>query len=138
MSNNQQNPDLQESNLLYISSSTNDLVEREMMGEDEQIKAETKALVETIKKRTQLEIENAQVLTKNICLQAIRGVREAIEHNELLNPERIEQSVITMQKDIDTNWQKTVNEISALNDRLQEAAQAAWDILSGQNNLREK
>ena len=54
MSNNQQNPDLQESNLLYISSSTNDLVEREMMGEDEQIKAETKALVETIKKRTQL------------------------------------------------------------------------------------
>lgn len=39
-----------------------------------------------------------------------------------------------IQRDVEKNWQKTVDEITTLGDRLQEAAQAAWDILMGNDN----
>lgn len=125
--------DNQDSNLVYISSETNDLVEQEMAGENDQLKAETKALVEAIRKRAQSEIENAQTITQDAYLNAIRSAREAVEHNELLDPQKIEHSVAMIQKDVEANWQKTVDEITSLGDRLQEAAQSAWDILMRKN-----
>ncbi len=120
--------------IVRVSPQTNDLVEREMAGQNDQIKAETKALVEAIKTRAQSEIENAQTISQDAYLNAIRSAREAVEQNQLLDPKRIEHSVIMIQRDAEANWQKTVDEITSLGDRLQEAAQAAWDILMGQDN----
>ena len=134
MSNNKHDSDNQETNLVHISSETNDLVEQEMAGQDNQIKAETKALVEAIKTRAQLEIENAQTITQDAYLNAVRSAREALEQNQLLDPKKIEHSVAMIQKDVEANWQKTVDEISNFGDRLQEAAKTAWDILMGQDN----
>ncbi len=105
-----------------------------MAGESDQLKAETKALVEAIRKRAQSEIENAQTLTQDAYLTAIRSARKAVENNSLLDPKRIEHSVEMIQRDAQENWQKTVDEITALGDRLQEAAQVAWDILMGKDN----
>lgn len=133
MNANKHDSDNQDSNLVYISSETNDLVEQEMAGENDQLKAETKALVEAIRKRAQSEIENAQTITQDAYLNAIRSAREAVEHNELLDPKKIEHSVAMIQKDVEANWQKTVDEITSLGDRLQEAAQSAWDILMREN-----
>jgi len=130
--------DNQDNKLVPISTETNDLVEKEMIGQDEQIKAETKALVEAIKKRSQAEIENAQTLTQDAYLNAIRSARETLEQNQLLDPKRIEHSVTMIQRDVESNWQKTVDEIANLGDRLQEAAQTAWDILLGQDDSRTK
>ena len=124
--------------IVPISTETNDLVEKEMVGQDEQIKAETKALVEAIKKRSQAEIKNAQTLTQDAYLNAVRSAREALEQNQLLDPKRIEHSVTMIQRDVEANWQKTVDEIAALGDRLQEAAQTAWDILLGQDSSGRK
>ena len=127
-----------ETTIVPVSPETNALVEQEMEGQDEQIKAETKALVEAIRKRAQSEIENAQTISQDAYLNAVRNAREALEQNELLNPKRIEHSAQMIQRDVEQNWQKTVDEIAALGDRLQEAAQAAWDILMGNDNTSAK
>ena len=89
-----------------------------MAGETDQIKAETKALVEAIRKRAQSEIENAQTITKDAYLNAIRSAREAVEQNQLLDPKRIEHLVEMIQRDAQENWQKTVDEITVFCDRL--------------------
>ncbi|MGL5793368.1 MAG: hypothetical protein ACRC06_03000 [Waterburya sp.] len=127
-------PENKETSLVPVSPETNALVEQEMAGESDQLKAETKALVEAIRKRAQSEIENAQTLTQDAYLTAIRSARKAVENNSLLDPKRIEHSVEMIQRDAQENWQKTADEIAALGDRLQEAAQAAWDILMGKDN----
>ena len=127
-----------ETNIVPVSTETDALVEKEMAGESEQIKQETKALVEAIKKRAQSEIENAQTLTRYAYLTAVRNAREAVEKNKLIDPKRIEHSVEIIQKDARENWQKIVDEISDLGDRLQEAARVAWDILMGKNSSVKK
>jgi hypothetical protein len=134
--NNQ--PKTTETDLVHVSPETDALVEQEMTGQDEQIKKETKALVEAIRKRAQSEIENAQTITQDAYLNAVRSAREAVENNDLLDPKRIEDSVAMIQKDAQENWQKTVDEIAGLGDRLQEAAQVAWDILMGKDNSGSK
>ena len=138
MTENNKPTETKDTNIVPISPETNALVEQEMAGESDQIKAETKALVEAIKRRAQSEIENAQTITKEAYLNAVRSAREAISDNQLLDPKRIEHSVEMIQKDAHDNWQKTVDEITALGDRLQEAAQAAWDILMGKDNSKGK
>ena len=124
--------------IVTVSPETDALVEKEMAGESRQIKQETKALVEAIKKRAQSEIDNAQTLTRDAYLKSVRSAREAIEKNELLDPKRIEHSVEIVKKDARENWQKIVDEIGDLGDRLQEAAQTAWDILMGKNSSDKK
>lgn len=136
MTNNTPNP--KETDIVPVSPETDALVEQEMTGQDEQIKAETKALVEAIKRRAQSEIDNAQTISQDAYLNAVRNARETLEKNELLNPKRIEHSVEMIQKDAEANWQKTVDEITALGDRLQEAAQTAWDIIMGKDNSGSK
>ena len=127
-------PETKETTIVPVSPETNPLVEKEMSGESDQLQQETKALVEAIKKRAQSEINNAQTLTRDAYLNAVHSARESIEKNELLDPKRIEHSVEIIQKDAQENWQKIVDEISDLGDRLQEAAQTAWDILMGKNS----
>lgn len=138
MTKTNHNPQTQETDLVHISPETDALVEQEMAGESDQLKEETKALVEAIRKRAQSEIENAQTITQDAYLNAVRSAREAIEQNNLLEPKRIEHSVAMIQRDAQENWQKTVDEIAALGDRLQEAAQVAWDILMGKDNSSSK
>ncbi|MEM9510442.1 MAG: hypothetical protein AAGA16_22620 [Cyanobacteria bacterium P01_E01_bin.35] len=138
MSLNEHNQNNQETDIVPVSTETNDLVEREMAGQGEEIKAETKALVEAIRKRAQSEIDNAQTITQDAYLNAVRSAREALEQNQLLDPKRIEHSVTMIQRDVESNWQQTVAEITSLGDRLQEAAQSAWDILMNQDNSGSK
>ena len=134
MTDNKNISETKETDIVPVSPETDALVEKEMAGESDRAIAETKALVEAIKKRAQSEIENAQTLTQDAYLNAVRSAREAVEQNELLNPKRIEHSVEMIQRDAEENWQKTVDEITSLGDRLQEAAQTAWDILMGKDS----
>lgn len=138
MTETNKQPETTETDLVHVSPETDALVEQEMTEQDEQIKTETKALVEAIRKRAQSEIEHAQTITQDAYLNAVRSAREAVENNDLLDPKRIEDSVAMIQKDAQENWQKTVDEIAGLGDRLQEAAQVAWDILMGKDNSGSK
>ena len=122
-------PETQATDIVAVSPETNALVEKEMTGQDESIKEATKALVEAIKKRAQSEIKNAQTITRDAYLKAVNNAREAIEENQLIERERIEHSVKIIQKEAQENWHKIAQEITDLGQRLQEAAQGAWDVL---------
>jgi hypothetical protein len=115
---------------IVISSQTDALVEQEMAGENADLKEETKALIEAIKKRAQSEIQTAQDLTREGYLNAVRQAREAIEQTQLINPDRVEQSVQLIQQEAQKNWQSITDEIQSLGDRLSEAAKAAWNALT--------
>ncbi len=115
---------------IIISPETDALVEKEMADQNADLKQETKALIEAIKKRAQSEIQTAQELTREGYLNAVRKAREAIEQTQLIDPDRIEQSVQLIQQEAQKNWQSIMDEIHNLGDRLSGAAKAAWDALT--------
>jgi len=113
-----------------ISPQTNELVETEMAGESDDLKNETKALIDALKKRAQVEAQSAGTLTREAYLNAVRRARETIEGNQLIERDRIEYSFSLIQKEAEKNWQSVVKEVADLGDRLADAAKAAWDILT--------
>jgi aspartokinase len=115
---------------IVISSQTDALVEQEMANQNADLKQETKELIEAIKKRAQSEMQVAQDLSREAYLTAVRQAREAIEQTQLIDPDRIEQSVQLIQQEAQKNWQSITDEIHSLGDRLSEAAKAAWNALT--------
>jgi gas vesicle protein len=113
-----------------VSRETNDMVDREMADETDEVRNETKALIDAIKKRAQAEAQNAGSLTRETYLNAVRRTRESIEGNQLIERDRIEQSFELIQREAERNWQSVVKEVSELGDRLADAAKAAWDVLT--------
>lgn len=115
--------------IVEVSPETNALVEGEMPDADADLKQETKALVDAIKKRAQAEAKGAGDLTRDAYLSAVRQAREAIEQNKLFDPERLEYSFWLVQKEAEKNWQSVLDEVLVIGDRLADAAKAAWDAL---------
>ena len=113
-----------------ISQETNALVEREMAGESEAVKSETKALIDAIKKRAQSEAQSAGTLTREAYLNAVKRARMTIEENKLIERDRIEHSFEMIQSEAEKNWHSVVKEVSEIGDRLAEAAKAAWEVLT--------
>jgi hypothetical protein len=127
-----------ESVIVEITPQTDALVETEMAGESDQVKQETKALIDAIKKRAQSEVQSATQaaesvgsFTRQAYLDAVRKTRENLEHNQpLIDRDRVEQSIRLIQKEADKNWESIVNEVKEFGDRLAEAAKAAWEKLT--------
>jgi len=115
---------------IEIMPQTNEMVEAEMSGESEDLKSETKALIDALKKRAQAEAQSAGTLTRETYLSALRRAREAIEGNQLIERDRIEYSFHLMQKEAEKNWESITKEVAQLGDRLADAAKAAWDTLT--------
>lgn len=113
-----------------IPQSTNELVEREMAGESDDVKRETAALIDALKKRAQVEAQSAGSLTRETYLNAVRQAREAIEGNPLIERDRIEYSWRLLQMEAEKNWDSIVKEAAQLGDRLADAAKAAWDVFT--------
>lgn len=116
--------------LIEYSADTNALVEQNMPDESDEMKRETKALIEAIKRRAQAEVKGAGELTRDTYLTAVRQARETIEQNKIFDPEQIEYTVKLMQMDAQKNWDSLLKEVSVLGDRLSDAAKAAWDVLT--------
>jgi hypothetical protein len=113
-----------------ITPQTSDLVETEMAGESDDLKSETKALIDALKKRAQAEAQSAGTLTRETYINAVRRARETIEQNQLIERDRIEYSFYLIQKEAEKNWQSVVKEVAEIGDRLADAAKAAWDTLT--------
>jgi len=113
-----------------VSSQTNDLVEAEMAGESDDLKSETKALIDALKKRAQAEAQNAGTLTREAYLTAVRRVREKIEGEQLIERDRIENSFELIKNEAEKNWESVIKEVAEVGDRLAEAAKAAWETLT--------
>lgn len=113
-----------------ISSQTSDMVETEMAGESEDLKSETKALIDALKKRAQSEAQNAGTLTREAYLNAVRKARETLEQNQLIERDRIEHSFELIKKEAEKNWESVLKEVAEIGDRLADAAKAAWEALT--------
>ena len=113
-----------------VSSQTNDLVEAEMAGESDDLKSETKALIDALKKRAQAEAQNAGTLTREAYLTAVRRAREKIENEQLIERDRIENSFELIKNEAEKNWESVIKEVAEVGDRLAEAAKAAWEKLT--------
>ena len=118
--------------IVEVTPQTNEMVDREMAGASDDVKNETKALIDAIKKRAQAEAQSAGTLTRETYLNAVRQARQAIEDNPIIERDRIEHAFDMIQQEAQKNWDSVVNEIQDLGDRLQAAAQAAWDVLTGE------
>ena len=115
---------------ITVSPETKAIVDENMVGESEDLKRETMALIDAIKKRAQLETKSATEYTRDAYLNAVKQAREKIEQDKLFDPERISYSIKLIQMDTEKNWESIVKEVSTLGDRLAEAAKAAWDVLT--------
>lgn len=118
-----------ESALVEISPQTKALVEQEIPHETPDVKRETEALVEAIKKRAQAEIQAAGDLTRDAYLKAVRQARETIEKDKLINPERIQESVEMIQREAEKNWQAIAREIEDIGVRLADTAKSTGEAL---------
>lgn len=113
-----------------ITPQTNALVESEMAGESEDVKSETKALIDAIKKRAQVEAQSAGILTREAYLNAVKRARTTVEENKLIERERIEHSFEIVQREAEKNFSSVIKEVSEIGDRLTDAAKAAWDVMT--------
>ena len=118
--------------IVEVTPQTNEMVEKEMAGASDDVKNETKALIDAIKKRAQVEAQSAGTLTRDTYLNAVRQAREAIEANPIIERDRIEHAFEMVQQEAQKNWDSVVKEFQDLGDRLQAAAQAAWDVLTAE------
>lgn len=124
--------------IVQVTPQTDALVEKEMAGESDDLKSETKALIDAIKKRAQAEAaaatETAQsvgTMTRDAYLDAVRKARETLEDNQLLfERDRVEYSMKLIQMEAEKNWESILNEVKEWGDRLSEAAKAAWEKLT--------
>jgi L-lactate utilization protein LutC len=116
--------------IVEVSPQTNEMVEREMVGETDDLKHETKELIEALKRRAQAEAESAGTLTRETYLNAIRRAREAVEGERVIERDRIERSWATIQEEAERNWQTLWKEVSTLGDRFNDAAKAAWEAFN--------
>ncbi|MDZ8109512.1 MAG: hypothetical protein RM338_28355 [Nostoc sp. DedQUE12a] len=118
--------------IVEISSQTDELVEIEMAGESDEVKRETKALIEALKRRAQAEADSAGTLTRETYLNTVRRARELIEGRKVMERDRLhlENAWVVIQDEAQRNWYLMMKDLVDFNYRLQKAAKAAWDAFN--------
>ncbi|MBD2729345.1 hypothetical protein H6G96_24250 [Nostoc sp. FACHB-892] len=114
--------------IVEISPQTDKLVETEMAGESDEVKRETKALIEALERRSQAE--SAGTLTRETYLKAVRQARELIEGRKLIERDRLEDSWAIIQAEAERNWHLMMKDFVDFSFRLQKAAIAAWETFN--------
>ncbi len=102
-----------------------------------EIQQETTALIEAIRSKAFSEAKEAGELVRENYLETLRRIREDIENRKLFDPQRIEEAMQQVQKEVEKDWDgivkewnNVVKEVTSFGDRLNESAKAAWDILT--------
>jgi prophage DNA circulation protein len=112
---------------IEITPQTNEMVDQEMINETDELKRETKALIEALKRRAKAEAESAGTLTRETYLNAVRRAKESIEGEKIIERDRIEDSFNSIQQEAEKNWHQLIKQFTELGLRFQDAAKAAWD-----------
>ncbi len=110
--------------IVEVSQQTTDLVKKEMPDATEEVKKETAALIEAIQKRAKLEVQAAGDLTREAYMNAVRQAQEAIEQNQAIAKERIDQAVGLIGQEAEKNWLV----IDAIKTRAQAEIQSAGEV----------
>jgi len=118
--------------IVEISSQTDELVEIEMAGESDEVKRETKALIEALKRRAQAEADSTGTFTRETYLNTVRRARELIEGRRVMERDRLqlENAWVVIQDEAQRNWYLMMKDLVDFNYRLQKAAKAAWDTFN--------
>ncbi|MBW4677859.1 MAG: hypothetical protein KME52_28845 [Desmonostoc geniculatum HA4340-LM1] len=118
--------------IVEISSQTDELVEVEMAGESDEVKRETKALIEALKRRAQAEADSAGTVTRETYLNAVRRARELIEGRKVMEGDRvnIENAWAVILDEAQRNWYLMMKDVVDFNFRVQKAAKAAWEAFN--------
>ncbi|MDJ0582214.1 hypothetical protein [Crocosphaera sp.] len=105
--------------------------------ESSEIQKETTALIDAIRSKALSEAKEAGELARDNYLETVRRIRQDIEDRKLFDPQRIDEAVKYIQKEVEKDWEgvvkewnTVVKEVSSFGDRLSEAAKAAWEILT--------
>jgi hypothetical protein len=124
--------------VVEISSQTDEIVEAEMIGETDEVKRETKALIEALKRRAQAEAETAGTFTRETYINAVRKIRETIESERtkdrnrlnLDKSDRVEYLWAVFKDESEKNWHLMMKDLVDFSVRLQNAAKAAWEAFN--------
>jgi len=125
--------DVSQGSSIEVSDRTNSLVDQNMPEASDQVRQETKQLIEAITRKAQSETQKAGEFAQENYLEAVRNIRTEIEKLNL-DPERVEESIKLVQMDAEKNWESLVKEFEDFGNRLNEAAQAAWSILTASDD----
>ncbi|MDJ0511779.1 MAG: hypothetical protein QNJ64_21420 [Crocosphaera sp.] len=108
---------------------------------DNEIQQQTTALIEAIGSKAFSEAKEAGELARENYLETVRRIREDIENRKLFDPQRIEEAMQQVQKEVEKDWDgivkewnNVVKEATSFGDRLNEASKAAWEILTEKNS----
>ena len=69
--------------IVEISPQTDAIVEAEMAGETDEVKRETKALIEALRRRAQAEANSAGTLTRETYLNAVRRAQASCRRGKI-------------------------------------------------------
>ena len=116
--------------IVEISLQTTEMRETRETRETDEVKQETTALLEAIKKRAQAEAESAGTLTRETYLNAVRQAREVIERDKIIERDRLEYSWAVIQEELERNWYLLSKDVIDFGDRIQNAAKAAWEAFN--------
>ncbi|MEA5534406.1 hypothetical protein [Crocosphaera sp. XPORK-15E] len=102
-----------------------------------EIQKETVALIEAIRGKALSEAKEAGELARENYLETVRRIRQDIEQRKLFDPERIDEAIKQVQKEVEKDWDgivkewnSVIKEVTSFGDRLNEAAKTAWEILT--------
>ncbi|MGK7879496.1 MAG: hypothetical protein AB4060_05275 [Crocosphaera sp.] len=116
---------------------TPEVVSEESSPTPSEIQKETSALIDAIRSKALSEAKEAGELARDNYLETVRRIRQDIEDRKLFDPQRIDEAVKYIQKEVEKDWEgivkewnSVVKEVSSFGDRLSEAAKAAWEILT--------
>ena len=97
---------------------------------DDQLKQETQDLIKAIQTKAFSEAQKAGEFARDNYLEAVRKAREEVENLNLFAPERIDEAIKGIQGEVEKDWGAIAKEVTTLGDRLNEAAKAAWEVLT--------
>jgi F0F1-type ATP synthase membrane subunit b/b' len=126
------NPEPQE-NKPAVSQQTRDLVKQKMPNESDEVQAKMEELVEAMKKRAQSEIQTAGESTREAYMNAVRRARESLQQTSNFAEQQrnsVEEAVNMLEDEAKNNWDSILKEMEDFGDRLSQAAESAWNILT--------
>ncbi|MEB3283156.1 MAG: hypothetical protein VKK42_29970 [Lyngbya sp.] len=99
---------------------------------------ETQALLEAIQNLVKVELQTAAEINRDVYTEAVKNVRERIEQIRLIDKEQIESSFKEFEADAENNFQGIVKDLADLGQRLTQATQAFWDVLTAPRDSESK
>ncbi|MEM8640775.1 MAG: hypothetical protein AAGG51_18440 [Cyanobacteria bacterium P01_G01_bin.54] len=130
-------PQPQETAASDVSPDTKAIVDEKLPQESDEVKELVTALIEAIKKRTQTQLETAGDVTRDVYVSTLRQAQETLKKTGLVLDDQwnsIESSVSGVEDIASKNWDVMLKDFKKWGDRVDRAFNAAWQILTEDND----